>query len=404
MAERGEKIQWILSIRRIEKRPFIILLILSSSLLGGCCLKRFIRTLAVFLAPVAVLLGVLFAALWRTGELARMGDIESAMARGGTSLVGFAYRDNTRTLKQNVAAARGARVLVLGTSRAMQLRSGFFASDSFYNAGGGIAYISQALPFLERLPDEARPTSLVLVLDQYFYNPQWCSIEPEESLILPDYAPPAPLYAFRHMLWDFADGKFSLWRALTTPQGVYGLAAVGRGSGFLADGSYYYGDVLFHPERSEDAGFHDTFDRITRQTGRFEPGDTPDAESLAETQALLSFCSENGISVTAFLPPYAPSVWRRMQETGSYTYIPAAVSALQSLFAQYGYELFDYTFLPETDDSQYVDGFHGSDRVYAAVCARLAEDSALLSGQFDKEALQSLFTAPGNPLTLPESS
>lgn len=358
----------------------------------------------MFFAPVALLLGVLFAALWRTGELTRMEDVESAMARGEAALVGFAYRDNTRTLKQNIAAARGAQVLVLGTSRAMQLRGGFFASDSFYNAGGGIAYISQALPFLQRLPAAARPEFLVLVLDQYFYNSQWCSIEPEESLTLADYTPPDTLYAFRHMLWDFADGKFSLGRALATPQGVYGLAAIGRGSGFLPDGSYYYGDVLSHPERGEDAGFHDTFDRIARQTGRFEPGDTPDAESLAETQALLAFCAENNIAVTAFLPPYAPGVWQRMQETGSYSYIPAAVSALQSLFTQYNFELFDYTFLPETDDSQYVDGFHGSDRVYAAVCARLADDSALLSGQFDKASLQALFTAPGNPLTLPEAS
>ena len=50
------------------------------------------------------------------------------------------------------------------------------------------------------------------------------------------------------------------------------------------------------------------------------------------------------------------------------------------------------------DVGAYVDGFHGSDRVYAAVCARLARDSALMGDLFDAEALTALFRAPGNPL------
>ena len=55
-----------------------------------------------------------------------------------------------------------------------------------------------------------------------------------------------------------------------------------------------------------------------------------------------------------------------MQETGQYGYIPATLASLETMFARYGFEVFDYSYLPETNDSQYVDGFHGSDRVYAA--------------------------------------
>ena len=88
-----------------------------------------------------------------------------------------------------------------------------------------------------------------------------------------------------------------------------------------------------------------------------------------------------------------------MQETGQYGYIPATFASLETMFARYGFEVFDYSYLPETNDSQYVDGFHGSDRVYAALCARLAEDSLLLGAQFDSAALTALFTAQGNPLT-----
>ena len=89
-----------------------------------------------------------------------------------------------------------------------------------------------------------------------------------------------------------------------------------------------------------------------------------------------------------------------MQETRQYGNIPAPIAAQETKFAPYGIEVLDYTKMPETNDSQYVDGFHGSDRVYAALCARLAEDSLLLGAQFDSAALTALFTAQGNPLTV----
>ena len=133
-------------------------------------MKRFLKILALFLAPVILLLGMFSLALVRSGELTPTADIEAAALDGGLELFGLAYRDDTRALKQAVANARGADVLVLGTSRSMQLRGAFFASDSFYNAGGGIAYISQAQVFLENMPPDARPKHLLLVLDQYLHR------------------------------------------------------------------------------------------------------------------------------------------------------------------------------------------------------------------------------------------
>lgn len=363
-------------------------------------MKRFLKTLALFFAPAVLVVGLFGAALARSGELAPMEEVRRAALEGRLSLFGFAYRENTRTFKQAVADARGAEVLVLGTSRSMQLRGGFFQTDSFYNAGGGIAYLSQVQPFLEHLPEGARPKRLLLVLDQYFFNAQWRSYEPDDSAALAPDTTADAVTSLRHMMWDYGDGKFSLLHVLRAPEGVYGLAAAARGAGFYADGSYTYGSALLHPEQSLDAGFADTFSRIDQLTDRFEGGDVPDEEAFAETRALLEYCAANGIGVTAFLPPYAPGVWSRMQQSGNYQYIPAAFSVLQELFAEYGFEVFDYSLLPETGDGQYVDGFHGSDRVYAAICARLARDSALMGDLFEEEKLTALYRAPGNPLTV----
>ena len=177
-------------------------------------MKRFLKILALFLAPVILLLGVFSLALVRSGELTPTADIEAAALNGGLELFGLAYRDDTRALKQAVANARGADVLVLGTSRSMQLRGAFFASDSFYNAGGGIAYISQAQVFLENMPPDARPKHLLLVLDQYFYNETWTSIEPEDSAALRPYTQPDAFYALRRAL---AEGTGSLDTSSPSP-------------------------------------------------------------------------------------------------------------------------------------------------------------------------------------------
>ena len=80
-------------------------------------MKRFLKILALFLAPVILLLGMFSLALVRSGELTPTADIEAAALNGGLELFGLAYRDDTRALKQAVANARGADVLVLGTAR-----------------------------------------------------------------------------------------------------------------------------------------------------------------------------------------------------------------------------------------------------------------------------------------------
>lgn len=363
-------------------------------------MKRFLKTVLLFVLPVALLCALFGAALWKSGELRTNEDLESAYAAGEVRLLGLAYRDETRALKQHTASQRAAEVLVLSSSRGMQFRGGFFETDSFFNAGGALPYIPQALWFLQHMPEDALPLHLLLVLDQYFYNPDFGTENTVRDFYPYNYAATDRSYAFRRLFGDRLDGKYTLLQVLQTPADVAGMAAAGRGAGFYADGSYSYGTAVEHPEKSADWQFADTLSRIARGTSRFEWGDAPSAYDVQATQELLAFCAQKGIAVTAILPPYAPTVWQTMQQTGKYGYIAGIVPALQPTFVQYGFELFDYSDLPETTDEQYIDGFHGSDRVYADVCLHLAQDSSLLRDYFDTKKLQALFDGAGNPRTV----
>ena len=140
--------------------------------------------------------------------------------------------------------------------------------------------------------------------------------------------------------------------------------------------------------------------RISLGSDRFEYGDTPGAYFIQKTEELLAFCNAHNIQVVAILPPYAPSVYTHMQATGSYTYMNELYPALLPLFQQYSYELYDFTYLPETTDSMYVDGFHGGDRAYAAVAVRLSQESVALAPYLEEDYLIALFEAEGHPLTV----
>ncbi|MEG2037193.1 MAG: hypothetical protein RRZ93_04320 [Ruthenibacterium sp.] len=350
--------------------------------------------------------GLFACALWRSGELILTQTVvqrtlnKDDTGAGQVRLFGLAYREESRPYKQKMTAETAADVLVLGTSRSMQFRGAFFETDSFYNAGGALPFLPQALNFLGSLPEKSLPEHLLLVLDQYFYNETWATRDDARDTGAYLFETKLrPFTALRRVMAATADGKCNVFQMLQTPPDVVGVAASARGAGFYADGSYSYGTAVLHPEKSADAGFRDTLSRIAQNTNRFEYGDTVSAYNLAVTEQLLQFCAAHGISVTAVIPPYAPTVWHTMQSSGNYTYIEKLLPTLQPMFAKYGYEVFDYTDLSAaTTDAMYIDGFHGSDRVYAYICARLADDSAQMGQYFDREKLMALFEAPGNPL------
>lgn len=364
-------------------------------------MRRFLKIIALFLVPVALVYALFTAVLWRSGELTPTQAVVEKTLAGEVRVFGLAYREEGRPYKQKMAGEKAARLLVLGTSRSMQFRGGFFETDSFYNAGGALPFLPQGLNFLSRMPEESLPDQLLLVLDQYFYNETWATIDEkrdtEAYLFETDLK---PFTTLRRVMAGAADGKYSVWQVLQTPQDAIGMSAAARGAGFYADGSYTYGTAVLHPEKSDDAGFQDTLARIAQNTNRFEYGDTVSGYNYAETEKLLQFCAAHEIEVTAIIPPYAPTVWATMRDSGNYTYIEKLLPTLAPLFAQYGYEIFDYTDLPETTDAMYIDGFHGSDRVYALICAKLAEESKSMGHYFNKEKLMALFTAAGNPLTV----
>ena len=362
-------------------------------------MKKFLSGVALFLVPILLVLSVFGVVLYQSGEWHTEEEVAQLAAQGEPSLFGLAYRDNRSYYKHLVAEQKAADLLILGTSRSMQFHSEFFTEPSFYNAGGGANQPHEYRFFLENLSEESLPKTLILVFDQYFFQQGWSEPGLAQPLSYDHYEFQA-MDAFRRVMKDWADGKYNLWHALNPPEHVYGMAAVGRGSGFASDGSYNYGSLLDHPERGTDVGFHDSFDRILKSGTRFEWAEDVYQPSLDEFDRLLAFCKEKKIQVVGIIPPYAPSVYLRMQESGHYGYLNKIAEEMRPRMEAYGFELFEFTYMPDTQDAEYIDGYHGGDRVYARLTLELAKQSNILAGMIDTEYLHRALENGENPLRL----
>ena len=362
-------------------------------------MKKFIAVIILFAVPIALIYGVFGLVLINSGELKPLEEVVSATLDGSLKLYGSAYHESFQTYKYSVAKEKKAEVMVLGTSRSMQISSEFFDNESFYNCGGATRDIYDYKRFIELLPEDALPKKLLIVLDQNMFSEVWArdNATGEIELKTPDIKKDVLLKVGS----SYGDKKFKIRENLKPQDGVYGLAAAGRGSGFAADGSYRYGSVAGNNLENPESNFQDTYRMIDFGTERFIYGDTVSPLAIKELTEFLEVCKAKEIKVTAIIPPFAPEVYEKMLATGQYGYVTKMYETLVPIFTDMGGEIFDYTYIEDSEAVEYIDGFHGGDVVYAEIMLEIAEKSLHLKEELASDKINKLLAEKnGNPRVL----
>ncbi len=361
-------------------------------------MKKFLIPLGLFLVPVLLILGVFYYVLGNSGEDITIAELQAGYNSGDVVLYGSAYYDTTAALKFEQSKAKAAEVLVVGTSRSMQFRESMFLDGtSFYNAGGSVSLLYEMKAFLEALGD-AKPKTVIIGLDQYFFNYNWWSEAYTESTynaVAQDHD--LFEYGYTQFLRDIGAGKYDIIKLFNSEPTYYGMHAKINGRGFYEDGSYSYGNAAINPEIMADGNFSESLRNIDTGTNRFEHGSEVNADSLLALEDLLAFCKNEGIEVIAYLPPYAPTVYAKMQASGNYTYMEQIAPTIQPMFADYGFALYDFTSMSNITDEMFLDGYHAGDRVYAQMLVEMPA----LHDIVDAEALQNAIISEGNPRLMP---
>ena len=377
-------------------------------------MARFSKKLGLFLLPLLIVFGPILAVLLRSGELSSIwiDSVVDGLRSGKVRFYGPAYTDCSRRYKLRGVQIGAPSVLALGTSRALQFRADFFREPSkFYNAARGVARVRDLRHFLDDIPQDRTPKVLIVGLDQFFFNPRWDDGQVDDfeaSVAKCNDAIGVFQSGLRELLPDVLSGKKSFSAMLRASSAdTIGLTAAVYREGFRADGSYRYARVMDDPTHAEDFQFRDTLKRIAAHNRRFERADSLLDASINEVDAFISAAEKRGIHVVGFIPPYAPGIYERMQRDGSYhAYFESLAPRLSEIFARHHAVIGDFT-NPETlhvTDDQFIDGYHGSEQVYARMLLALSTNDATLAAVVKPAAaLEAMMTSsPSKLAVLPD--
>ncbi len=359
-------------------------------------MKRFVRNVLLFLIPVALYFAVteipFYYAGYVTHELSDVDRCIELQRNNPSSLYGFGYSEQTEYYKLTNADYFSAPVIALGTSRVMQFKGAYFSKD-FYNCGGAVGgNYNQYRNFLENL--SYTPDLIILGLDAWVFNGNWNDIfgtvdhfVPIEKLEKTGADKASIAHHIRsdwRKKWDFDD--------LNTFGNNLGFNGRIKDSGYMIDGSYYYGDMYRYPEIQSDYRFVQTLEQIAAGTARFAWEDHIDPNTLDQLKNLLDYCRAHQIEVVGFLTPYPPAVYHAMADSGNYAYLDEIEPACAELFRHYGYEFYNYMNVEDfpVDDYCFMDGIHGSEVVYAYIAKDMLAKGSVLSACIDADVLTGL--------------
>jgi hypothetical protein len=309
------------------------------------------------------------------------------------------YGNRDLPYKLLMTAARQPDVLALGSSHVLQLREGLFNRDgvTFYNAGAPAWELAEVGTFLARLETQhpnALPDVLILALDHPWFNAGYSG---------------KPLHFDEHDL-DYAlanNASFlqQVIRGVPLDVGLYlrrrepwhgglalGMRAIRDGHGFRNDGSEQYGDFLVAHHLWPENERQRHLDLLRDGGEMYVYGDTVNADAVAAVESILGWAEARGVYVVGFAPPLMPTLHHRMMEGGRHTYVPQMVEQLDALFRRYGFTYFDFSDgsqLGGSQDSDFFDGWHGSERVHLHLyLAMLNALPDILSAYSDEDTLR----------------
>lgn len=356
-------------------------------------MAKFVRNIVLFLLPlflIAAAILPLYSLAKGTGELDSIEKSAEKQRNDHHCIIGLGYNEQTPYYKLINANYYKAPVIALGTSRVMQFKQACFSAP-FYNCGGAVSgNFNEYRNFLENL--DYSPETVLVGLDAWVFNDAWnrdCAVYNNVQAIKEDDRGKIPL--MKSIVKDWVTKKWSA-EGLNLYPGNIGFNGRVKDSGFLYDGSYYYGDVYRDPASSPDYEFADTKNRISDGVSRFEWGDHVDEDTTVQLENLLSYCKEKNIRVIGFLAPFAPSIYKMMEESGNYNYLTEIAPACCEVFEKYGFEFYDFMDGGNLNvtDAYFVDGFHGSELVYGLILERMVEQHSAVEQYADSGRINDL--------------
>lgn len=299
------------------------------------------------------------------------------------AIYGSALNGNLFAYKAELFKYKKPAIIVLGSSRVITLREQFFSS-SFVNCGLGMSYLNEGILFLEEILKSHHPAMILLGLDFWWFNA--AHHQPKRYPGHDQDGTANLFYKIKQPFTWLNQKKISLKQYLdimifkktnnkVTKYENMGISAINNSEGFRKDGSFLNSGTIFGFNKSfEEGNFKQTLDIIHKGGARCEYGDRISPERLQQFHELMEICRKNNIPLILFLPPVAPTVYKKMQTMPKeYAFIEELRNYLQTLPVEF-YDFHDISEV-SSQECEFFDGFHCGDVLYQKMLLKIVEEN-----------------------------
>jgi hypothetical protein len=330
--------------------------------------------------------------LIKTKEYATVHEIVNEQIQK-KSIYGTALNNNTFLYKMELINQIRPNIVAIGSSRIMQLREEFFL-DSFINTGGAVNKIEDGSIVLNQILKIYKSKIIIFAVDPWWFNENYKAVISENrnldttNILFFEkiFNPIKWLIKCKIDLKQFINVLFfNNYKNNITNYNNIGISALDSSSGFRKDGSYFYSSIIFAKDNSKDIKFSDTISRIEKGNRRFEYGSKISKKSINEFKNILDICKKNNIKLILFIPPVSQTTYKKLNEyKKNYRYIDEFRHKITE-FGGYDYHnpsLFD------SNDCEFIDGFHGGDVTYQRILLDLSKKDDIIKNIINIKELQ----------------
>jgi hypothetical protein len=331
--------------------------------------KEVVKFLKKFLiAAVFCLLffGTSTALLFMSGELLTPEQaVDRQMHAKHRALYGCYFSVVDLYYKWHSALLLSPKIMVLGTSRSLELRSAYFLKDAgFFNAGAPSLRMAHLSYFLNSIPKGKEPNILILALDQFSFNSSWekgAVYDVDKDFHIKTGRGEIIKRGCVGVYNEILKNGFPRLSRMRDEEDI-GLYAAIENTGYRKDGSFLINTSKIKPTR-----FNDSFRMIEQGRGVFAYGNSISTGATTQLDDFLSLCKSRNIYVIAFLTPFPHMVCEKMKAMNDkYGYLKELKPLLSRIFKKYSFGFHDYSDLASTgaSDQETIDGYHGSEKAY----------------------------------------
>ena len=342
-------------------------------------MRRFIKKLIIFIIPFFIFFCVPCFVYYCSGEHISISDAYKRQNKSRYILYSKAYSNMHNMYAFYNVVQQKPKMLILGSSRVNT-----FIPDDFnvscYNANTNGIGMQYYLSFLENLEaNSALPEVLLFGPDQWFFNSEH-KIGYDIDTDIAGYLSKADkivhinTYAIKQIWSDLLiPKKINISKIFSSNH--IGLSAKQHNSGWDFKGSSY--DNTFIPQNkcSYVKEYHQNILNQIKTNIVFD-SDYIVADKINETEwvtllNIINYCEKKNIRLLIFLPPFSPEIYEAMITSGQYEYLTDLQTRLMLLENEKNFQLFDFTYMPETKPENFSDGHHGDPFVYRIITDKI---------------------------------